>query len=90
MKKFEMVNKDSSCLKLVDDFYTYPGFTGKENFRINDGMIFVKTLGVKLQEKNRFLKSPSESFDSFRPNLEMNEDTISGIFPLVSQDVLLF
>ena len=90
IKKFEMVKKDSTTLKLVYDFYTFPGFSGKEIYRINDGMIFVKTLGVKLQEKNFHLKSSKESFDTFQPNLGMEEDTIDEIFPLVSQDVLLF
>ena len=43
------MSRESTSLKLVDEYYTFEGFTGKESYKINDEMIFIKTLGVKLK-----------------------------------------
>ena len=90
LRKFVMVKKDSEKLKQVEEYYVFPGFSGKEVYRINDGMLFVKTFGIKLQEKNFYLKYSNNSFETYKPNLDMEDETIDDIFPLISQDVLLF
>ena len=90
LKKFELPRSDSTSLKLDSEYFAYQGFTGKEIYRINKGLIFVKTLGVKLVEKYIHMKDTSQISDQFQPSLEMIEDTIDDEFPLVSQDVLMF
>ena len=85
-----MLRTDSQALKVVEDFFAYQGFNGREKFRINSGMIFVKTLGVKLQHRDPDGGNYTQVDEYHKPPLEMDEDTIDEEFPLISQDVLMF
>ena len=90
IKKFDMMSRESTSLKLVDEYYTFEGFTGKESYKINDEMIFIKTLGVKLTNTVNMFSYESSSNRKYTPNLGINEETIDTEFPLISQNVLLF
>lgn len=90
LKKFDMPRRDSTSLNLVNEYYTYAGFTGREIYRINNGLIFVKNFAVVMSEKYAHLKNISQTSDQYMPTLEMVQDTIDDEFPLVSQNVILF
>lgn len=40
VKKFDMVRTESTNLSLINEYYAYEGFTGKDAYRIHDGMLF--------------------------------------------------
>jgi hypothetical protein len=90
LKKFDMVRTESTSLGLINEYYTYEGFNGKNLYRINEGMLFDKDQGYKLQEKDADKIEYSNERGYYKPDLDMDVSTISEEFPLISEDVLMF
>lgn len=85
-----MMSRESTSLRMVEEYYTFEGFTGKDPYKVNDEMIFMKTLGVKLTNTSNMFSYESSSNCKYVPNLGIEESTISSEFPLISQNVLFF
>lgn len=85
-----MVRTESQKLKVIEEYYIYDGFTGKENYSINKNMIFVKNLGVNMQIKDYESGNFNLVDEQYQPSFGMDESTIDEEFPLISQDILMF
>lgn len=68
LKKFDMPRRDSTSLKMVNEYFVYVGFSGREVYRINNGLLFVKNIATKLTEKYLHMKNPNHQIEQYHPS----------------------
>lgn len=82
-----MVSDGQGTLSPEKEWYVNQTYRCDEPFKMTTTMLFEKNKGFTLQERG---KETPEQEETYSPNLQIKQSTMSSEFPMMSQGIMLF